>query len=75
MIIDEAIWDNRDARKNLGYPFLIYQLCKNSRVEVSNQDEWVHPIKAIVVKWKGNRGVLEPETNIDSSHESINEEE
>ena len=31
MIIEESIWDNRDAEKNLGYPFLIYQLCKNVR--------------------------------------------
>ena len=52
-IIEEAIWDNRDARKNLGYPFPIYQLCKNVGVEISNQDEWFYPIKAIVVKKKG----------------------
>ena len=42
-IIEEAIWDNRDARKNLGYPFLIYQLCENAGVDISNQDEWFHP--------------------------------
>ena len=41
MIIEEAIWDNRDTKKNLGYPFLMYQLCKNVRVEISNEDEWV----------------------------------
>ena len=45
------------------------------RVKVSNQDEWVHPIKAIVVKNKGKRGVPKSETNIDSIHESTNEEE
>ena len=68
MIIKEAIWDNRDAWKNLGYPFLIYQLCKNVGVEISNQEKWVHPIKAIVVKKKGKRRVPESETNIDSGH-------
>ena len=52
-IIEEGIWDNRDGKKNLGYPFLIYQLCKNFGVEISNKEEWFHPIKAIKVKKKG----------------------
>ena len=52
-IIEEDIWDNIDGRKNLGYPFLIYQLCKIVGVKISNQEEWFHPIKAIQVKKKG----------------------
>ena len=74
-IIKEAIWDNRDGRKNLGYPFLIYQLCKNVGIEISNQEEWFHLIKAIQVKKKGKGPLPQPEGNIDSRHEATSEEE
>ena len=74
-IIEEAIWDKRDMRKKLDYSFLIYQLCKNAGVEISTQEEWLHPIKAIVVKKKGNRGLTKPKSNIDFGNEATNEDE
>ena len=74
-IIKEAIWDNRDGRKNLGYPFLIYQLCKNVGVEISNQEEWFHVIKSIQMKKKGKGTLPQPEGNIDSEDEATSEEE
>ena len=59
---------------NLGYPFLIYQLCKQARVEVSNQEELLHPIKAIIVRKKRGEMGQEVQGNIDSSNESSEEE-
>ena len=35
---------------NLGQPFLIYGLCKQARVPLEDNEAWIHPIKAIVVK-------------------------
>ena len=46
-IIKEAIWYNKDGRMNLGHPFLIFQLCKQADVQSLNQEDLLHPIKAI----------------------------
>ena len=55
-VIEDAILYNRDAKMNLGHPFLIYGLCKNARVSLEDNEAWIHPIKAIVVK-KDKSGV------------------
>ena len=35
---------------NIGHPFLIYGLCKQAGVPLQNNEAWIHPIKAIIVK-------------------------
>ena len=74
-IIKEDIWDDRDVRKNLGYPFLIYQLCMKAGVEPSKKKDWLHLIKSIVVKNEGKSRVPQPERIINLSNESTSEEE
>ena len=49
-VIEDAILYNRDAKMNLGHPFLIYGLCKNARVPLEDNEAWIHPIWGIVVK-------------------------
>ena len=44
-------------------------------VEISTQEEWLQPIKAIVVKKKGKRILLETEPIIDSGNEDTSEDE
>ena len=72
-IIKEVIWYNKDGRMNLGHPFLIFQLCKQADVQSSNQEDLLHPIKAIQVRTR--KGILEPRCIVDSSNESTSEEE
>ena len=57
----------------MGHPFLIFQLCKKARVQSSNQEDLLHPIKAIQVRRR--KGAHEPQVNIDSGHEDTSEEE
>ena len=57
---------------NLGHPFLIFQLCKRAEVQSSNQEDLLHPIKAIQVRKR--KGAPEPQFNIDSNHEDTSEE-
>ena len=45
---------------NLGHPFLIYGLCKQVGVPLEDNEAWIHPIKAIMVK-KDKLGVPRPE--------------
>ena len=59
---------------NLGHPFLIYDLCKKSRVPLEDNEAWVHPIKAIMVK-KDKPGVPRPEEVYDSGNEPSDEDE
>ena len=47
---------------NLGHPFLIYGLCKKAGVPLEDNEAWIHPIKAIVVK-KDKPGVQRPYEN------------
>ena len=44
-INEESIWENRDERKNLGYSFLIYQLCKIVGVEILTQEGSFTPLR------------------------------
>ena len=61
---------NKDAKMNLGHPFLIYGLCKKVEVPLEDNEAWIHPIKAIVVK-KNKTGVPWPEEVYDSEHEPV----
>ena len=59
---------------NLGHPFPIYGLCKNAGVQLEDNEAWIHPIMAIVVK-KEKLGVPRFEAVYDSDHEPSDEEE
>ena len=37
-VIEDAIIYNRDAKMNLGHPFLIYVLCKNAGVSLEDNE-------------------------------------
>ena len=73
-VIEDAILYNRDAKMNLGHPFLIYGMCKNSRVPLEDNEAWIHPIKAIVVK-KDKSGVPRSDTVYYLGHEPSDEED
>ena len=49
-VIEDAILFNKDAKMNLRHPFVIYGLCKKSKVPLASDEAWIHPIKSIVVK-------------------------
>ena len=42
-VIEDAILHNRDAKMNLGHPFLIYGLCKRAGVPLDDNEAWLHP--------------------------------
>ena len=63
-VIGDAIIHNRDAKMNLGYPFLIYGLCKRVKVPLEDIEAWIHPIKAISAK-RDKPGVPRPEGTYD----------
>ena len=73
-VIEEAILHNRDAKMNLGHPFLIYGLCIRAGVPLDDNEAWLHLIKAISVK-RDKPGVPRPEGPYDSGHEPSDEEE
>ena len=73
-VIEDAILHNRDAKMNLGHPFLIYSLCKQVGVPLEDNEVWIHPIKAIMGK-RDKPGVPRLETEYDSSHEPSDEDE
>ena len=73
-VIEDAILYNRDVKMNLGHPFLIYGLCKNVGVSLGDNEAWIHPIKAIIVK-KDKPSVPRSDTVYDSGHEPSDEEE
>ena len=73
-VIEDAILYNRDAKMNLGHPFLIFRPCKNDKVTLEDNEAWIHPIKATSVK-KDKPGVPRPEEVYDSDNERSNEEE
>ena len=73
-VIEDAILHNRDAKMNLGHPFLIYGLCKRAGVPLEDNEAWIHPIKAISVK-HDKPGVPRPEGMYDSGHEPSDEDE
>ena len=49
-VIEESILHNRDAKMNLGHPFLIYGLCIGAGVPFNDNEAWLPPIKTISVK-------------------------
>ena len=59
-VIEDASLYNKDAKMNLGHPFLIYDLCKRVGEPLEDNEAWIHPIKAIMVK-KDKPGVPRPE--------------
>ena len=73
-VIEDAILHNRDAKMNLGHPFLIYGLCKRAGVPLDDNETWLHPIKAISIK-RDKPGVPRPEGAYDSGHEPSDEDE
>ena len=73
-VIEDAILHNRDAKMNLGHPFLIYCLCKRAGVPLEDNEAWIHPIKAIMVK-RDKPGVPRREAVYDSGNEPSYEDE
>ena len=73
-VIEDAILHNRDAKMNLGHPFLIFGLCKRAGVPLDDNEAWLHPIKTISVK-RDTLGVPRPEEPYDSGHEPLDEDE
>ena len=59
---------------NPGHPFLIYGLCKRARVPLEDNEECIHPIKAISVK-RDKLGVPRPEATYNSGNEPSDEDE
>ena len=58
---------------NLEHPFLIYGLCKQAGVPLEDNEVWIHPIKAIMVK-RDKPGVPRPDPMYDSSNEPSDED-
>ena len=58
---------------NLGHPFLISGLCNQARVPLADNEAWIHPIKAIMVK-KDKPGVPKLEELYDSGNEPLDED-
>ena len=73
-VIEDAILYNKDAKMNLGHPFLIYDLCKQAGVPLEDNEAWIHPIKAIMIKCE-KLGVPRLETVYDSGNEPLEEDE
>ena len=53
---------------DLGHPFLIYGLCKQVEVPLEDNEAWIHPIKAIMIK-RDKPGVPRPKAVYDSDNE------
>ena len=73
-VIEDAILYNKDAKMNLGHPFLIFCLCKRVGVPLEDNEACIHPIKAISVK-KDKPSVPRPESMYDSGNEPSDEDE
>ena len=73
-VIEDAILHNRDAKMKLRHPFLIYDLCKQAEVPLEDNEAWIHPIKAIIVK-RDKPGVPRPEAMYDSGNKPSDEDE
>ena len=70
-VIEDAILHNRDAKMNLGHPFLIYGLCKQAGVPLDDNEAWIH---LIMVK-RDKPGVPRSEAVYDSGNEPSYEKE
>ena len=73
-VIEDVILHNRDAKMNLGHPFLIYGLCKEAEVPLEDSKAWIHSIKAIMVK-RDKSCVPCPEAMYESGNEPLDEDE
>ena len=73
-VIEDAILHYKNAKMNLGHPFLIYGLCKQAGVPLEDNEAWIHPIMAIMVK-RDKPGVPRTKEVYDSDHEPSNEDE
>ena len=73
-VIEDAILYNKDAKMNLKHPFPIYGLSKQAEVPLEDNEAWIHPIKAIMVK-KDKPGVPRPEEVYDSGNKPSDEDE
>ena len=73
-VIEDAILYNRDAKMNLGHPFLIYGLCERAGVPLEDNEAWIHSIKAIMAK-RDKPGVPRPKAMYDSGNEPSDEDE
>ena len=74
LVIEDAILHNRDAKMNLGHPFLIYGLYKQVGVPLDDNEVWIQLIKTIMVK-RDKPGVPRPEAVYDLGNEPSDEEE
>ena len=59
---------------NLGHPYLIYGICKRAKVPLEDNEAWIHPIRAIMVK-RDKSDVPRPEAMYDSGNEPLDEDE
>ena len=59
---------------NLEHPFLIYGLCKQVGVPLEDNEAWIQPIKAIMVK-KDKLGVLRLEEVYDLGNGPLDKDE
>ena len=59
---------------NLRHPFLIYSLCKQVGVPLEDNEAWIHPIKAIMVR-KDKPGLPRPKEVYDLGNEPYDEDE
>ena len=73
-VIEDAILYKKDAKMNLGHPFLNYGLCRQAEVPLEENEAWIHPLKVIIVK-KDKQGVPRLEEVYDSGNEPSDEEE
>ena len=73
-VIEDVILYNKDAKMNLGHPFLNYGLCKQAGVLLEDNVAWIHPIKVIMVK-KYKSGVPRPKEVYESGNEPSDEDE
>ena len=73
-VIEDAILYNKDAKMNLGHPFLIYGLCKQAGMPLEDNEAWIYLIKAIMVK-KDKLGIPRLEEVHDSGNEPSDEDE
>ena len=72
-VIEDAILHNRDAKMNMGHPFLIFGLYKRAGVPLDDNEAWLDPIKSISINLD-KPGVPRPEEAYDSGHEPSDED-
>ena len=53
-IIKDTILHNKDAKMNLGHPFLIYGICKQAGVPLEDNEAWIHQDQKRFMTWAMN---------------------